>query len=134
MAPRLPPSKLYLICGMIASQSLTTSQMAEDAECSKLTIINIHRNLRLFGTIRAPPTQIGQKQTTTPSIVEALCDHLFEKPSLYLDEMAIFLWDEFQTLVTTSSIRRAPVAKGWSKKTAAASKEAEHQFERVLLA
>lgn len=51
-------------------------------------------------------------------MIEALCDHLFEKPGLYLDEMAIFLWDEFQTMVTTSSIRRALVAKGWSKKTA----------------
>jgi hypothetical protein len=38
--------------------------------------------------------------------------------SLYLDEMAVFLWDEFQTLVTTSSIRRALVTKGWSKTTA----------------
>lgn len=48
----------------------------------------------------------------TPSMLEALCDYLLEKPSLYLDEMAVFLWDEFQTLVTTSSIRRALVSKG----------------------
>ena len=118
MAPRLPPSKLYLIRDMIESQSLTTSQMAEEAECSKLTITNIRRNLRLFGSVHAPPTRIGRKRTVTPPMIEALCDHLFEKPGLYLDEMAIFLWDEFQTLVTTSSIRRALVAKGWSKKTA----------------
>jgi hypothetical protein len=26
-----------------------------------------------------------------------------EKPHLYLDEMAIFLWDEFQVHVTTCS-------------------------------
>lgn len=51
-------------------------------------------------------------------MIEVLCDHLFEKPGLYLDEMAAFLWDEFQTLVTTSSIRRALVSKVWSKKTA----------------
>ena len=101
MAPRLPSSKLYLINDMIESQSLTTSQMAEEAECSKLTIINIRRNLRLFGSIHAPPTRIGRKRTVTPSMIEALCDHLFEKPGLYLDEMAVFLWDEFQTLITT---------------------------------
>lgn len=41
-----------------------------------------------------------------------------EKPGLYLDEMAVFLWDEFQTLVTVASIRQALVAKSWSKKTA----------------
>lgn len=118
MAPRLPLSKLYLIRDMIESQSLTTSQMAEEAECSKLTIINTRRNLRLFGSVHAPPTRVGRKRTVTPSMIKALCDHLFEKPGLYLDEMAVFLWDEFQTLVTTSSIRRALVAEGWSKKTA----------------
>jgi hypothetical protein len=43
-------------------------------------------------------------------MIEALCDHLCEKPGLYLDEMVVFLWDEFQTMVTTSSIRKARVA------------------------
>lgn len=34
----------------------------------------------------------------------------------YLDEMAIFLWDEFEVLVTTWSSRRALKHEGWSKK------------------
>jgi hypothetical protein len=41
MAPRLSPSKLFLIRDMIDKQNLTTSQMAEEAECIKLTIINM---------------------------------------------------------------------------------------------
>jgi hypothetical protein len=45
-------------------------------------------------------------------MLEALYDHLLEKPGLYLDEIAIFLWDEFQMLATTSSIRRALVSQG----------------------
>jgi hypothetical protein len=49
-------------------------------------------------------------------MLEALCDHLFEKPGLYLDEMAVFIWDEFRILATTSNIRRALAFKGWSKK------------------
>ena len=118
MAPRLPLSKLHFIRDMIQSQSLTTSQMAEEAECSERTIKNIRRNLRQFGSVHAPPNRIGRRRTITPLMLEALCDHLLEKPALYLDEMAVFLWDEFQTLVTTSSIRRALVSKGWSKKTA----------------
>lgn len=95
MAPRLPPSKLHLIRDMIECQSFTTSQMAEEAECTKVTIINIRRNLRQFGTIYAPQTRIGRKRTMTPLMINALCDHLSEKPGLYLDEMAVFLWDEF---------------------------------------
>ncbi|KAI2681221.1 hypothetical protein DTO013E5_7825 [Penicillium roqueforti] len=117
MAPRLAPSKLHLIRDMIESQSLTTTQMAEEAECSKVTIINIRRNLRQFGSVHAPPTRVGRKPTVTPLMIDALCDHLLEKPGLYLDEMAVFLWDEFRMMVTASSIRRALVAKVWSKKT-----------------
>lgn len=117
MAPRLPPSKLHLIRDMIESQSLSTSQMAEEAECSQPTILNIRRNLQQFGSVHAPSTRIGRKRTVSPLMIEALCDHLSEKPGLYLDEMAVFLWDEFRTQVTTSSIRRALVSKGWSKKS-----------------
>lgn len=91
--------------------------MAEETECSKVTIVNIRRNLRQFGIVHAPPTRIGRRRTVTPLMIEALCDHLTEKPGLYLDEMVVFLWDEFHSLATTSSIRRALVAKGWSKKT-----------------
>jgi transposase len=118
MAPRLSPSKLRFIHDMIHGQSLTTYQMADAAECSEQTIKNIRRNLRLFGTIHAPPTRIGRRRSVTPPMLEALCDHLLEKPGLYLDEMAIFLWDEFEMLATTSSIRRALVSRGWSRKTA----------------
>ena len=116
MAPRLPPSRLFLIHDMVQSQSVTISQMAEAAECSKPTVKNIRRNLRLFGSVHAPPNRVGRRRSITPPILEALCDHLLEKPGLYLDEMVVFLRDEFQTLTTTSSIRRALASKGWSKK------------------
>lgn len=109
MAPRLPPSKLQFIHDMIQSQSLTTSQMADTAECSERTIKYIRRNLRLFGNVHAPPNRVGRRRSLTPLMLEALYDHLLEKPGLYLDEMAIFLWDEFQTLATTSSIWREPL-------------------------
>lgn len=50
-------------------------------------------------------------------MLEALCDHLLEKPNIYLDEMAIFLWEEFAIQATKLSISRALASKGWSKKT-----------------
>lgn len=92
--------------------------MADTAECSERTIKYIRRNLRLFGNVHAPPNRVGRRRSLTPLMLEALYDHLLEKPGLYLDEMAIFLWDEFQTLATTSSIWRALRHKGWSKRTA----------------
>lgn len=45
MALKLLSLKLHLICDMAESQSLATSQMAEEAECSKVTIINLRRHL-----------------------------------------------------------------------------------------
>jgi DNA-binding XRE family transcriptional regulator len=41
-----------LIRDMISSKSLTTSQMAEAAGCSKRSIIAISANLRMFGNVR----------------------------------------------------------------------------------
>jgi transposase len=118
MAPRLPPSKLEMIRDMIYSGSLTESQMAKAAECSERSIINIRNNLRLFGNVRAPLTRVGRRRSTTPPMIQTLCDHLLEKPGLYVDEMVLFLWDEFRVWVTSSSLKRALALVGWSKKVA----------------
>lgn len=45
-------------------------------------------------------------------MLDALYEHLLEKLGLYLDEMVIFIWDEFRILATTSSIRRALILTG----------------------
>jgi transposase len=119
---------------MIQSQSLTTVQVAEAAECSEKTIKNIRRNPRLLGQVHAPSTRIGWRRSITPPVLEALCDHLLEKPILYLEEMAIFLWDEFRMLASTFSIKRALVSKGWSKKTARQSaKEQNADLREIYL-
>lgn len=60
MAPRLLPSKLEMIYDMILSKSLNISQMAEAAECSERSIINIRNNLHQFGNVRAPLTRVGR--------------------------------------------------------------------------
>jgi hypothetical protein len=51
-------------------------------------------------------------------MLSTLCDRLLEKPDMYQDEMVVFLWDEFETLVTTFSVSRALASIGWSKKAA----------------
>ncbi len=50
-------------------------------------------------------------------MLDALCEHLLEKPGLCRDEMVLFVLDEFNVQVTTSSIGRALKARGWTKKT-----------------
>jgi hypothetical protein len=51
-------------------------------------------------------------------MLNALCDHLTGKPSLYVEEMAIFLWDEFNIFPSSSSIKRGLSHAGWTKKKA----------------
>lgn len=118
MAPRLAASQLEMIRDMINDKSLTTSQMAEAAGCSKHSIITISGNLRMFGDVRAPLILGGRPRIFTPIMIEALCDRLLEKPDLYLDEMAEFLYDEFDVFVSTYTIGRALRSHGWSKKVA----------------
>lgn len=117
MAPNLAPSKLELISDMIHSRELSVSQMARAAGCNRRTILRISSNIKIFGSAKAPPNKGGRPRSVTPVMLEALCEHLIEKPNLYLHEMAIFLWDEFAIQAATSSISRVLASKGWSKKT-----------------
>jgi transposase len=107
MAPNLAASTLTLIHDMIVSNELTVPQMAEAAGCNERTIRRLRSNMRLFGSLKAPPNRRGRPRNLTPVMIQALCDHILEKPYLYLDEMVIFIWDEFQVQVTISSISRA---------------------------
>jgi hypothetical protein len=60
----------------------------------------------MFGDVRAPLMPGGRPRMITPLMLEALCDHLLEKPNLYLDKMAEFLHDEFDVLVSAYTISR----------------------------
>ena len=118
MAPNLALSQHKLIEGMILSKSLSDRQMADVARCSTRSIRSIRSNLRCFGDTKAPPNGVGRPRSVTPPMLSALLDRLIEKPNMYQDEMAVFLFDEFDVLVTTQSISRALAAEGWSKKVA----------------
>jgi transposase len=107
-----------MIRDMISSKSLTTSQMAEAAGCSKRLIITISANLRMFGNVRAPLIRGGRPRIISPIMLESLCDHLLEKLDLCLDEMAKFLYNEFTVLASTYTISRALRSQGWTKKVA----------------
>ncbi|KAJ5894867.1 hypothetical protein N7495_006558 [Penicillium taxi] len=73
--------------------------MAAEAEYSKLTIINVRRYFRQFGS---------RRRTVTPLTIEALYEYLLEKLSLYLPRLMRWL---SSSRVMTSSMRRALVTK-----------------------
>lgn len=93
-APRLSPAKLVSHT-WYDSQSFTASENLRNGLSKRLTIINIRRSLPQFGIIYVPQSRVGRKRTVTPLMIEDLCDHLCEKRGLFLEETAVFLWDEF---------------------------------------
>lgn len=107
MAPNLAESQHNLIRDMLLDRSLKQIDMANIAGCSDRTIRNIASNLRVYSKTRAPANGAGRRRRITPPILDALCDRLLEKPGLYRDEIAVFLYDEFDVLVSLSGISRA---------------------------
>ncbi|KAJ5344403.1 hypothetical protein N7452_002407 [Penicillium brevicompactum] len=101
--------------------------MAKVAKCNERSVTNIRRNIRVFGDSRSPPVPAGQPSIITPVMLDALCDHLAEKPGLYVEEMALFLWDEFEVLPSPSSVKRALTRAGWTKR-----KPSREQKNRIL--
>lgn len=118
MAPNLAVSQHEMIHDMILSKSLATAQMAEVAGCSERPIRAIGSNLPYFGTTKAPRNGVERPRSITPPMLEALFEHLLEKPELYQDETALFLYDEFAVIVMVHSISRGLTSAGWSKKAA----------------
>lgn len=103
---------------MILSKPLTGVQIAGVVGCSTRSVRTIRTTLRCFGAPKAPANGVGRPKNITPPMLRALCDRLIEKPHMYQDEMVVFLWDEFNILVTTHNISRALKRVGWFKKTA----------------
>ena len=44
----------------------------------------------MFGSVKAPPNKGCRPRSVTRVMLEALCDHILEKPNLDLEEAAIF--------------------------------------------
>ena len=118
MAPHLAASQRELIRHMISDGSLKVSEMAKLAQCSERSIKAIRVNVRCFSATNAPRNRGGRRRSLTPSMLDALRERLLEKPSLYLNELMVFIHDEFNVLVTESTISRALKSIRWSKKKA----------------
>ncbi|KAK0368254.1 hypothetical protein CLIM01_14389 [Colletotrichum limetticola] len=73
---------------------------------------------KLLRSDESPPNGAGRPRNIAPPMLSALFERLIEKPDMYLEEMAMFLFDEFDTLVTASTIGRTLRRAGWTKKTA----------------
>lgn len=111
MARHLDSRQHRMAVHMIRSKRLSNPQIAQIAKCSERSVTELRKKLRLYGTAKPHLVHAGRPPSITPLMFEALCDHLTEKPGLYIKEMAVFLWDEFNILPSASSIQRALARK-----------------------
>lgn len=117
MASHLAASQHAMIHDMLVDESLKGVDMAAAAAGSNdRAIRRIRSNMLCFGSTKAPPNGVGCRRRIIPVMLDVLRERLIEKPSMYLDEMVIFLWDNFGVLVTRSTTSRALASNGLSKK------------------
>jgi hypothetical protein len=72
------------------------AEIADAATCSMRGVYRIKRNLRCFGTTKAPSNGVGRPRSIIPPILDALCEHLLGIPGLYHYEMVDFVRTYFQ--------------------------------------
>ena len=92
---------------MILDGTLKQADIAKVDGCSERSVRAITSNLRHFGATRAPPNGTGPQRQITSLMIEVLYEHLRIKSELYLNEIAVFLYDEFGILLSISDISRA---------------------------
>ncbi|KAM0703884.1 hypothetical protein Q7P35_008890 [Cladosporium inversicolor] len=101
---------------MIQSASLSDKEIASVVNCSTRTVRSARANHRVFGSVTAPNNVRGRHSAIPPHVLAALLDHLLNKPDLYLDEMAEFVWEQYEVAASVASVQRALTACKWTKK------------------
>src|SRR3982074_2730507 len=81
-APNLAESQHAQIRDMILSNRPAT-EIADVVGCSERSVFAIKSNLRCFSSTKAPSNGVGRPRSITPSMLDALCEHLLEDPRLY---------------------------------------------------
>lgn len=106
MPAKLKASQLEQIQHVIESGSLIRAEIAFAAGCSKQAVIYICQNLEVFGNIRTPWNSIRCPRSIILIMLEAVLEGLKEKPTLYLDKLVVFIYDDFRKCITKQSLSR----------------------------
>jgi transposase len=118
MAPNLSSIQHDMSRHLNLETDFDTTTVSELVVCSRRTIQRHRANLRQHGSTKTTGKRAGRRPAVNEAMLEGLKEHLIEKSDLYLDEMAVFLHDEFGKLIPISSIKRALDRAGWTKAVA----------------
>lgn len=116
MGRRLPDEVVHRIRLRVEANE-SVAAIAEAVKVSKKTIYKLRLNLDIWGEPYAPPTvTLGRHRSLLPYQEMKLLKFLEDQPTAYLDEMQTFLFDEFDALLSLTSIYRALERARWSRK------------------
>ena len=90
----------------------------------------MRRNWEQFGEVVKPQLAAGRPKKMCQLHNQALLEYLEERPTAYQDEMAWFLWDEFDLTVDESTISRALKQLAWNRKKAVRITKQRNQILR----
>ena len=76
--------------------------MADAEECSERSIKNTRKNLHQFGNGLPQSVSAGDEVHITPPMLEALCDHLLEKPGLYCENFIFTIYRNLLSYMSAS--------------------------------
>jgi transposase len=117
MARHMKPWRRTMVVHMISSGKFTIREIAQAAKCSDVSVSNICKKLRLFGCAKPDLVRAGRPPNITLLMITDLCNHLAKNPTLYVEEMAIYLQNEFDiSLPSSSSVKRVLSQAGWTNK------------------
>jgi transposase len=132
---RLPPHTIRSVVEHIAAGDNNT-EVSQATRVSRNAIRKMRLSLEYWGTPYAPrAVRLGRPRLLVEAHRLRLVEFLRGRPHAYLDEMAEFLYDEFDVEVSTSTIWRELERMRWSRKLATKrAREQSAALRRVYLA
>jgi hypothetical protein len=103
MAPRMGLYQHALIEDLLRLGA-TRAECASTAGCTARSITAIRRNLRIFGSTRAPPNGEGGQFLLSNRMIVVILMRLEEKPTLFGDKLQWLIYDVFGVVVSRYTI------------------------------
>jgi transposase len=94
----------------------TTPWIHKVTDVSTQQINKMKRNLKKFGTVTPLESRRGPKPLLSVEMEDDLLCFLSQKPTVYLDEMKWFLYDEHAVLISVQAISDCLRRRKWSHK------------------
>jgi transposase len=114
----LPVHLMSLIFHQLFDLGREPKDVAQEHGVTPRAVRRWKQNWRLSGTPRAPKggCKTGRPRVCTPMQEESLLHHINEDPSIYLDEMAWYLFDCFGVKPCIATVFNILTRNKWSRK------------------